>query len=384
MTRTYPETSRRSARFGIDVRLRSHHLARRFALASAVVVALLVTATAANGKPMVVRGVERFLLPSSTWATALSFDRTGAPWFVTTMQRPEMSVGSIDSGGTVHEYRLPSRSNARPASESIVLGAEGDLWFADPPLASIGRVGTDGDVSEFPVPNGARPGDLAVDREGNVWFTEPGTGQIGRLTPAGLFQEFSVGSHSRPAGITLGPDGSIWFTEQRGGKIGRIESPGTLRLFKLGRGVRPNRIVTGADGNLWFSEQVRAETQHRASVGRITTSGRVSKFRLPFPGTTELIAADPSGRIWLGSSGGYSFSSISTSGKFLRRFCLNSTCTLPVEAIAIAADGSLWFSDGIETCSRTCGGGSTGPNSLAKGIVGRVPPGFLGPSAHPR
>jgi virginiamycin B lyase len=64
---------------------------------------------------------------------------------------------------------------------------------------------------------------IARGPDGNLWFTERINNKIGRISTNGSITEFSVPtSGSRPLGIGLGPDQNIWFTEYQGNQIGRI------------------------------------------------------------------------------------------------------------------------------------------------------------------
>jgi streptogramin lyase len=57
----------------------------------------------------------------------------------------------------------------------------------------------------------------------NLWFSEFGGSRIGRITTNGEITEFTIPTeNSQPRGIATGPDGNIWFTQQRGNKIGRL------------------------------------------------------------------------------------------------------------------------------------------------------------------
>ena len=110
------------------------------------------------------------------------------------------------------------------------VGPDGNLWFAEVLGNRIGRITTDGAITEFlvPTPN-SRPTVVAAGPDGNLWFTERGTvaspgNKVGRITPEGAITEYTLPNPgSRPLGITAGPDGNVWFTEQAGNRIGRID-----------------------------------------------------------------------------------------------------------------------------------------------------------------
>ena len=61
-----------------------------------------------------------------------------------------------------------------------------EVWFTDNGANKIGRITTDGVITEFPIPTaGSVPVGIIVGPDGALWFTEPGVNQIGRITTAG-------------------------------------------------------------------------------------------------------------------------------------------------------------------------------------------------------
>jgi hypothetical protein len=158
-----------------------------------------------------------------------------------------------------------------------------------------------------------------------------------------------------------------------------VHPTGDLRLIRLGRKVYPRQIVTGPDGALWFSENGRPGRHRKVKdrIGRITPSGEITQFPIPFGLETQAIAPDPRGSIWF-STAKHEISSISTSGTIGARGCLESSCETPVESLAVASDGALFFAAGIPQC-RECGGGTQLLTDQQGTRVGRVPAGALGP-----
>jgi streptogramin lyase len=327
----------------------------------------------------IVRDAEQYSLAPGERATSIAFDAEGLPWFTKGTYFPGSNLGSVSATGGVLEYQLPPQPG--PASlADLTAGSDGSFWFANLLPETIGHVTEEGFVTEYELPGRGRAKGLTLGPEGNVWFTNPNQGTVGVLSSDGSVRQVDVGPNSEPFGITTGSDGAVWFTEKRAAKIGRLSPMGGLSVFRLGHHVLPGEITAGPDGNLWFTEQrVKSGLRYKARVGRITTSGRVTQFALPFFGPTELIAPDPAGRLWVGSAGGFSFSSVSTSGRQLQQFCLNSLCSRPVNALAVAPDGALWYGEGTQACRGQCGGGTSGPSLQAKGKIGRISPAGLGP-----
>jgi virginiamycin B lyase len=140
--------------------------------------------------------------------------------------------------------------------------------------------------------------------------------------------------NSGPIGIVAGPDGALWFTENNANKIGRITTAGKVSEFRVppvGGGSFPIGIAAGPDGALWFTEP--GEQQ----IGRITIGGTVSEF---------YVSDDP-GRITSGPDGALWFTEprvigrITTGGE-VSEF---SGGLGRVRGITAGPDGALWFTE---------------------------------------
>src|SRR5260370_23588161 len=103
-------------------------------------------------------------------------------------------------------------------------------------------------IREFPVPGGAAG--IAAGPDGALWFTRssPSMSSIGRITTEGsVTNVFSIPTaFTVVENIALGPDGALRFTESMGNKVGRITTSGTITEFPLPTpGSQPKRIVSG-------------------------------------------------------------------------------------------------------------------------------------------
>jgi streptogramin lyase len=239
--------------------------------------------------------VTEFPLPTNSSLSyspnaALTAGPDGNLWFgVTAAAGP--AIARITPAGTLTEFSLPAGYYGTPSS--LTVGRDGDLWFTEDTAAGnvIARITPAGALTAFPVP-GYGSGDLTVGRDGNLWFTEL-TGYItpsyliGRITPAGAIAEF--GLHAPHPGtlpviegdLTAGPDGNLWFPEDfeiffgpggsAGPAIGRITTVGAVTRFRLPAGHGAGDLTVGPDGNLWFIDGVVGR------IGRVDLAPRVTK-----------------------------------------------------------------------------------------------------------
>lgn len=110
--------------------------------------------------------------------------------------------------------------------------------------------------------------------DGALWFTHQGTTKaIGRVTTDGTITEFALAPPALPRQIRVGPDGEIWFTDVGTPAIDRVLPAGTIVSYALPAGSVPNALTIGADGNLWFTDRGTAP-----AIWRITTGGTVAPF----------------------------------------------------------------------------------------------------------
>jgi virginiamycin B lyase len=83
-------------------------------------------------------------------------------------------------------------------------------------------------VTEYPLSPSSSPYSITVGPDGALWFTDGAENAIGRITTNGAITEYGTGitSGSYPNGIATGPDGALWFTEANSGKVGRLSFGG--------------------------------------------------------------------------------------------------------------------------------------------------------------
>jgi virginiamycin B lyase len=115
-------------------------------------------------------------------------------------------------------------------------------------------------ITEFPVPAGSRPHDVAPAPDGGVWYTAQHSGELGYLDPVtGETHHIPLGAGSAPHGVIVGPDGAPWITDGGLNAIVRVD-PDTeqVDVFPLPTGSGYTNLNTAGfdgDGILWFTGQ---------------------------------------------------------------------------------------------------------------------------------
>jgi streptogramin lyase len=140
-------------------------------------------------------------------------------------------IGRITTAGVVTEFSAGIAATTFDLG-AITAGPDGNLWFTEYNSNRIGRITTAGIVTEFStgisfgqgpyyygpwpvVDPTSGPTGITAGPDGALWFTESWGYRIGRITTDGMVTEFSSGitRYNSLGGITAGSDGNLWFTE---------------------------------------------------------------------------------------------------------------------------------------------------------------------------
>jgi streptogramin lyase len=201
------------------------------------------------------------------------------------------AISGDSAGQVVTEFPIPGPTAALPTR--ITAGSDGNLWFGELNRNKIGRITTDGVITEFTITGASGINDIVSGPDGKLWFVDAFSSQVGRITTAGVFDLYSpptAGAY--PVAITAGPDGNLWFTEFGTNKIARMTTNGSITEFPIPTdSAEPSDIAAGPDGALWFSETGPGQ------IGRITTDGDVTEF--PLTDQPQAIALGPDGNLWI-------------------------------------------------------------------------------------
>ena len=264
-------------------------------------------------------------------------------------------------------------------TSNMISGPDGDLWVGVSPTSStaaIDRIGLNGSVTSFPVPENAPAAlefsivSLTIGPDSNVWFVAEfvaGVGSktndeqvvLGKVTPAGLVTEFApiplpAGEAAEATRIVSGPRGDLWFgcwVVDTGGQgqdfIAQATTAGAVTLFPISSlghsGGLVSSLAAGADGNLWFT---------KAGVpfvfGRMSPSGVVTQFPIHSQYTGET-GNGPNGSLIVTVQNSRRQNEVfdaSTVGA-ITRYKIPARISDAFVNYLGPAEGSLWFAVGI-------------------------------------
>lgn len=195
--------------------------------------------------------------------------------------------------------------------------------------------------SDFAVPAGSHPHDVAPAPDGSVWYTAQHKGALGRLDPAtGKVQEIALGEGAAPHGVIIGPDGAAWVTDGglnaivrvdpatnatkvfplpadhpranlntptfdhagvlwftgQGGIYGRLDpKTGQMRVWDAPKGRGPYGITTTPDGQVFYASLAGS---YIAEIDTKTGAARVIEPPIPNQGARR-IWSDSKGELWV-------------------------------------------------------------------------------------
>ncbi len=278
--------------------------------------------------------VEEYQLPPGHEPLGITTGADGNVWFV---DRRVDSIGRLTLSGKLTEFAMPTKGLS---PEFITTSHAGSVWYGS--YATFGRVGVDGTLTEYPSSTIFFPYSLTVDAQDDLWFAD--SNAIGRRTPSGVVTLFpapaSQGYANDLGSIVVGPDGNLWCFQEVEQDLLRMTPTGQYTVFPIAADLG---LAAGPDGNLWATSFLTP-----AVILKITTAG-VVKDRYTVPGadfSIGYISPGPDGALWftVGNHTPGAIGRITTSGD-IEQFVLPDPATY-MAGFAVTADGSLWFTEG--------------------------------------
>lgn len=125
---------------------------------------------------------------------------------------------------------------------------------------------------------------LAYGADGNLFVAALEVGGVPKIMKISPRCQL-LATYKQPANFLVdytsmasGSDGALWFVEAGRDVIGRITTSGTYSEYRVPfSGSRPNVLTEGSDGAIWFTD---AGTN---AIGRITVTDAISEFTVPTP-----------------------------------------------------------------------------------------------------
>jgi virginiamycin B lyase len=230
-------------------------------------------------------------------------DRDGNIWYTGNFAA---HIGKLNPRtGEVTQYKMPDAKAEDP--HSAVFDSHGTLWFTVQVGNMVGRLDPKtGNIQLKEVPTkDARPYGIQINSKGVPFFCEFGTNKMASIDPNTMqITEYPLPQNARPRRMAIAADDKVYFTDYQGGNLGRLDpASAAVKMWPspAGAGSNPYGIVIAPDGTVWYSESgVKPNTLVRFDP----KTEQFSRATIPSGGgTVRNMAATPDGRIYLACSG---------------------------------------------------------------------------------
>jgi virginiamycin B lyase len=230
-------------------------------------------------------------------------DRDGYIWFTANFGG---YIGKLDPrSGQVTEYKMPSEKADDP--HTAVFDAHGILWFTVQGGNMVGRLDPKTgkiDLREAPTES-ALPYGIQINSKGVPVFCELGTNKMASIDPPTMkITEYPLPESARPRRLAIAADDTVYFTDFKSGHLGKLNTAtGAVKMYDSPGGPESNPygIAITPDGMVWYSESgVKPNTMVRFDPKTET----FARANIPSGGgVVRNMAATPDGRIYIACSG---------------------------------------------------------------------------------
>jgi virginiamycin B lyase len=230
-------------------------------------------------------------------------DREGNIWFTGNFKG---YIGKLDpKTGAVTEFKIPDPKGEDP--HTAVFDSRGVLWFTLQVANMVGRLNPEtGKIDLKHVPTAdSHPYGMAINSKGIPIFCEFATNKMAKIDPETMeITEYVLPEGARPRRMAIDANDRVYFTDFSEGRLGRLDmTSGAVKMWASPGGAKsaPYGIAITPDGTVWYSESgVKPNTI-------IQFDPKTEQFaRASIPsggGTVRNMAATSDGRVYIACSG---------------------------------------------------------------------------------
>jgi virginiamycin B lyase len=230
-------------------------------------------------------------------------DSKGNIWFT---GNGKSYIGKLDPRtGAVTEYKMPDAKAEDP--HTAVFDSHGMMWFTVQVGNMVGRLDPQtGKIDLKKVQTAdARPYGIAVNSKGIPFFCEFGTNKMAKIDPQTMaISEYKLPEGARPRRMAIDASDNIYFTDYQGGNLGRLNAAtGAVKMWPSpgGTGSAPYGIAITPDGMIWYSE---SGVKPNSIIQFNPQTEQFARAAIPSGGgTVRNMAATADGRVYIACSG---------------------------------------------------------------------------------
>jgi virginiamycin B lyase len=230
-------------------------------------------------------------------------DRDGNIWFTGNFKG---YIGKLDPRtGAVTEYKIPDPKGEDP--HTAVFDGQGTLWFTLQTSNMVGRLDPRSgkiDLKKVQTPD-SHPYGIAINSKGIPIFCEFATNKLAKIDPQTMaITEFTLPEGARPRRLAIDATDRIYFTDFSGGNLGRLDlASGAVKMWPSPGGAKsaPYGIAITPDGMVWYSE---SGVKPNTIVQFDPNTEKFARTNIPSGGgTVRNMAATSDGRVYIACSG---------------------------------------------------------------------------------
>lgn len=230
-------------------------------------------------------------------------DKDGNIWFTANFGG---YIGKLDPNtGAVKQYKMPSDKADDP--HTAAFDQNGILWFTVQGGNMVGRLDPKSgkiELKEVPTES-ALPYGIQVTSKGIPVFCELGTNKMATIAPKTMaITEYTLPESARPRRLAIAADDTVYFTDFKSGHLGKLNlQTREVKMYASpgGAEANPYGIVITPDGRVWYSESgVKPNTIVRFDP----KTEKFAKADIPSGGgVVRNMAATSDGRVYIACSG---------------------------------------------------------------------------------
>ncbi len=245
----------------------------------------------------------RFELSEGAHPHSLIVDADDNVWYSGNL---DSHIGRLDPNtGKVRKFLTGDLGVTDP--HTMIWDANGDMWFTAQHSAYIGKLTVKtGEVEVIKIQDrNARVYGIKLDSNNTPWVSLFGTNKIVNVDPNTMeITEFLLPEGARPRRLALTSDDIVWYTDYAQGRLGRLDpTTGKVREWDSPGGAIaiPYAIDVDDQDRLWYVESPLAKSHLVGFDSKTEEFVSVTPFESGGRNVRHMYYHQPTNSIWMGT-----------------------------------------------------------------------------------